>query len=240
MQRHLKLVESDFENLEKRVLPSFPFCYMVFKSNKSEQHFEIKDISKTGMQLVLRNGDINYSQDENIGGTIHWNGSEVDIVGQIKWVSGRRMGVEFSGQASQKDAIGDFLSVDNFVSHLKPVHKIENVGFEVPNLLRYWFRADGPVELFVWEHTNKEIARFQVIFMENFLEYEDGKGLRSGRVMSKRDIDTPLIHEDEFVFKIDQRVGQEKIDLALNLIAKIPESLIEDETKEFLCRKLGQ
>ena len=240
MRRHLKLVESDFESFEKRVLPSFPFCYMIFKSNKSEQHFEIKDISKTGMQLVLRDGETSYNAQDNIGGTIHWNGSELDILGQVKWSTDKRLGVEFSNQTNIKNSVEEFLSIENFVGHLKPIHKIDNTGFEVPNLLRCWLRADGPVELFVWEHTDGEIARFQVIIMENFIEYEDGKGLHTGRVMSKRDIDTPLIHEDEFVFKVDGNICDQKVSMGLGLIDKLSDSLLDDETRQFLCRKLGQ
>lgn len=239
MQRHLKLVDSDFESLEKRVLPCFPFCYLIFKANQTEQHFEIKDISKTGMQLVLRSGEVQYKPDEKLGGTIHWNGAELDVAGEVKWVAGRRLGVEFAGGQNLRQEVDNFLSIDSLVEHLKPVHKLDNMGFEVPNLLRFWLRADGPVEVFVWEHKDGEVARFQIIIMENFVEWEDGKGLQSGRVISKRDIDTPLIHEDEFVFKLDHNIGDQRIATAHQLVQKISPDLMNEETKEFLCRKLS-
>lgn len=238
MERHLKLVTSDFENLEKRVLPSFPFCYLIFKSGQTGQHFEIKDISKTGMQLVLPSGELDYAVEQSIGGTIHWNGAELEVVGVVKWVRTNRLGVEFSSQNSLKQKVDEFLSVESLATHLKPVHRL-NMGFEVPKLLAFWLRADGPVEIFVWEHNDGEIAKFQLIIMENFVEWEDGKGLKSGRVMSKRDIETPLISEDEFVFKMDGHLGERRTRLAHALVEQISEEFLDEEIKNFLLRKLG-
>ena len=59
MARHLNLVQSDFEQLEKIVFPRFPFCYLTFKCDEYDTHvFEVKDISQTGMQLALKNGEV--------------------------------------------------------------------------------------------------------------------------------------------------------------------------------------
>lgn len=234
----LRLVESDFENLEKRILPRFPFCYLTFKCGHSDKVFEIRDISHSGMQLVLRDGIHEIKQGANIHGQIHWNGHELDVNANVKWITDSRLGVEFSTQPSMREAINSFLSLDNFIDHLKPIHQI-NAGVEIPAKLKYWFRSDGPVEFFVWQHSGGEISQFQMIIMENFLEWFDGKGLKTGRVISKRDVDSPLINEDEFVFKIDDSIDDEKIELAQNFFKKINASSLEQNTHSFIKMKLG-
>lgn len=239
MERHLNLVKSDFEKLEKRIFPRFPFCYLTFKSSsKTDSVFEIKDISQTGMQLGLKDGTHNMEESEQIHGRIHWLGKELDITGDIKWTTDKRLGVEFSTAPTLRTKIGDFLSVNNFAESLKPIHKMD-VGSELPAKLKYWLRSDGPVEVFVWQHLDGELAKFQVLIMENFIEWADGEGLKTGRIISKRDIDTPLISEDEFVFKIDSVIDDEKIDLAQKLTSNVNSEHIPSGTLDFIRMKLG-
>lgn len=240
MNRHLSLVQSDFEALEKRRLPRFPFCYLLFKNNiKDSQVFEIKDISRSGMQLSLKNGDLAYKENDVINGEIHWLGRSVDISGEIVWVKQNRLGVEFSTKPSQRENVDDFLDIDHFASSLKPLHQGE-FGLELPTKLKYWLRSDGPVEVFVWRHSDGELSKFQILIMENFIEWEDTKGLKTGRVISKRNIDTPLISEDEFVFKLDPIIDDVKIDHAKQLISGVGEDKCPAETLSFIKMKLGQ
>ena len=81
MERHLNLVKSDFERLEKRILPRFPICYLTFKASEegSNRVFEVKDISDTGMQLALRDGEHSIEKGSSIKGTIRWQGREIVI-----------------------------------------------------------------------------------------------------------------------------------------------------------------
>ena len=239
MARHLNLVKSDFEKLEKRVFPRFPFCYLTFKPSSQFGHvFEIKDISSTGMQLGLKNGSHEWEESEQIAGQIHWHGMELDIAGDIKWTTDKRLGVEFSNKPSLREKIADFLDVKNFATSLKPIHKMD-LGGELPAKLKYWLRSDGPVEIFVWQHSDGELAKFQVLIMENFIEWADGEGLKTGRIISKRDIDTPLITEDEFVFKIDPVIDDQKIETACKLISNISTDQLSEETLDFVKMKLG-
>lgn len=239
MARHLNLVQSDFEQLEKKIYPRFPFCYLTFKSTQYKTHvFEVKDISATGMQLGLKNGEHNLKDEEQISGCIHWNGAMIDIAGDIKWTTDSRLGVEFSHRASQRSEIDTFLSVQNFARNLKPIHQMD-YGVELPAKLKYWLRSDGPVELFVWQHSDGELARFEILIMEKYIEWADGFGLKTGRIMSKRDIDTPLVDEDEFVFKIDEVIDDEKIDLACTLVSELTEEKLTSETLDFIRLKLG-
>lgn len=238
MAKHLNLVESDFEQLEKRVLPRFPFCYLTFKCAKQlKKTFEVKDISYSGMQLSLKDGEHDLLEDEVISGMLHWAGRELEISGNVVWKTSMRAGIEFSNALSSRNSIDDFLKLEFIAEHLKPVHLV-NYGVDLPAKLKYWLRADGPVELFVWQHADGEFAKFQVLIMENFVEWEDGKGLKTSRVISKRDIETPLINEDEFVFKIDESIDESKVTRAAKLISGINESNLAKEVKDFVQLKL--
>lgn len=239
MTRHLNLVESDFEKMEKRILPRFPFCYLTFKESVDNQNvYEVKDISKTGMQLCLKNGEHKYSDNVDIGGNLSWLGNNLDIQGSIKWINENRLGVEFINAKNHKDNIEDFLKLDNFIKALKPIHLVE-YGTALPRDLHYWLRSDGPVELFVWVHSDGEHSKFQFLVMEHFIEWTDGEGLKTGRVISKRSVDTPLVDNDEFVFKIDNHIDDEKIELARALCKDLDSSKIPVETINFLKLKLG-
>lgn len=240
MSRHLSLVQSDFENLEKRVLPRFPFCYLLFKNSKTDaQVFEVKDISHSGMQLSLKNGEFSYKNSEKINGEIHWLGRTIDVSGEIVWIKENRLGIEFSTKASQRENVDDFLKIDNFARSMKPLHR-EEFGLELPTKLKYWLRSDGPVEVFVWRHNEGDLSKFQILIMENFIEWEDTKGIKTGRVISKRDIDTPLISEDEYVFKLDAGIDDNKIESSKTLLSNIAPEMLPEETLSFIKMKLGQ
>lgn len=238
MARHLNLVKSDFEQLEKRILPRFPFCFLTFKSSKDNARvFEVKDISTSGMQLCLKSGEHQLTANENIHGHLHWNGAELEVTGNVKWMAGMRLGVEFSAQASAREEVGDFLNLEKIAKHMKPVHKLD-YGIEIPNRLKTWLRADGPVEIFAWQHADGEWERFQVLIMENFVEWQDTHGLKTARVISKRDIDTPLIQEDEFVFKIDDNLDEIKLERAHQLVSHLDDSLLDANIRDFILLKL--
>lgn len=237
--RHLNLVQSDFEKLEKRVLPRFPFCYLTFKSENGNAHvFEIKDISHSGMQLALRSESSLMNAGEDIAGEIHWLGKSLKVAGTIKWSKESRLGIEFANIPKLREELDNFLKIDHFAQSLKPLHKQE-LGLELPPKLKYWLRSDGPVEVFIWRHSDGELSKFQVLIMENFIEWKDTKGLETGRVISKRDIDTPLISEDEFVFKLDSSLDDEKIEAARNLISKVDSERLPQDALDFLLLKLG-
>lgn len=238
MTKHLNLVESDFETLEKRILPRFPFCYLTFKCAQSSDHvFEVKDISYSGMQLSLKDGTHDINKDQKINGKINWSGQVLELSGNVAWSTDMRLGVEFSTSQSSREAIEQFLEVGKLSHHLKPVHLVD-YGVEMPARLKFWLRADGPVELFVWQHNDGELAKFQILIMENFVEWEDVVGLKTARVISKRDVDTPLINEDEIVFKIDPALDDHKISRAGDLIKGISEESLPSHVLAFIKMKL--
>ena len=147
------------------------------------------------------------------------------------------MGVEFVADSNFQKEIRGFLSIDNLASHLRSVHD-SHLDHEIPAQLKYWLQADGPVELFVWRHNDGEVSRFQVLLLENFLEWEDGKGVRTGRILTKRNLDTPLFSEDEYMFQIDDSVDTEKLQSSSQLIQCIRGELLPREALEFMTTKL--
>lgn len=238
MERRFNLIKSDFEKHEKRVLPRFPFCYLTFKSDETSRVFEVKDISLTGMQLSLKDDAHQFEADKNLKGSIHWMGKTLEVAGTIKWHTDSRVGVEFQKKRDVLEKVQSFLSMQEIVKNLKPLHKVD-AGLEIPNRLKYWLRSDGPVELFVWQHSDGEIARFQVMFFEVFVEWEDGAGLKTGRTLSKRNVDSPLVSEDEWFFHIDTDVEIEKLKKVQELLKAIPNDLLPTEVCNLLHRQLS-
>lgn len=239
MERHLSLIKTEYQALEKRVFPRFPFGFMIFKElSGAKMVFEVKDISLTGMQLSFRDGTHDYKLGSQIEGELHWRGSNMKIKAKIQWVREASLGLSFDTGISFEEKMRSFLSFDNIVSHIKPLHKAD-LSIELPNNLKYWLKADGVLDLYVWEHSSAGISRFQILMMEHFIEWEEGVGLKTGRVMTQRDLDTPLSTEDEFVFQIDDSVIEEKIEMALGVVRKISNDHLPEDAREFLIYKLG-
>lgn len=238
MERRFNLIKSDFEKHEKRILPRFPFCYLTFKSDDNSRVYEIKDISHTGMQISLKENQHQFAEDAALKGCIHWHGKSLDIAGTVKWTTTNRLGVEFQKKREILEKVQDFLQLEELVKKLKPLHKL-NEGLEIPARLKYWLCSDGPVEIFIWQHGDGEIAKFQVLFMEIFVEWEDGAALKTGRILSKRNVDSPLLTEDEWVFQIDANLAEEKLGRSKRLVNLISEDLLPSEVKSFLSRQLS-
>jgi len=238
MERRFNLIKSDFEKHEKRILPRFPFCYLTFKSDDTSRVYEIKDISHTGMQISLKNDEDGFKEDSVLKGHIHWLGKNLDVSGIVKWHTQNRLGVEFAKKRDVLEKVQNFLQMDEMVKRLKPLHKVEG-GLEIPARLKYWLRSDGPVEVFVWQHGDGEIAKCQILFLETFVEWEDNVGLKTGRILSKRNVDSPLLTEDEWVFQIDQNIDAQKLERVKTLLTHIGEDLLPREVTAFLVRQIS-
>jgi len=237
MERRFNLIKSDFEKHETRVLPRFPFSYLTFKPDDNSRVYEIKDISPTGMQLALKE-EQNFRADHILRGDIHWLGKNLAITGTVKWQTQNRVGVEFIKKKEILEGVINFLDIKEVVKRLKPLHKLDD-GLEIPARLKYWLNADGPVEIFVWNHADGEIAKFQILFLTTFFEWEDGAGSKTGRILSKRNVDSPLVSEDEWVFQIDNDLDTEKLECVKNLIFHISDELLPGELKTFIVRQLS-
>jgi hypothetical protein len=91
----------------------------------------------------------------------------------------------------------------------------------------------------VWQHGHGEIAKLQILFLEVFVEWEDGEGVKTGRTLSKRNVDSPLLTEDEWVFQMDPEIDGEKLDKVKELIGLIPQDQLPVEVQTFLVRQLS-
>ena len=238
MEKRFNLIKSDFEKHETRILPRFPFCYLTFKPDNSSRVYEIKDISLTGMQISLKDDETAPKEDTLLKGEIHWLGKILSVSGMIKWQTQNRLGIEFIKKKEHLQGLENFLHIQEMVKRLKPLHKLDH-GLEIPARLKYWLNADGPVEVFVWNHSDGEIAKFQLLYLTTFFEWEDGIGSKTGRVLSKRSVDSPLLTEDEWVFHIDQDLDGEKLECVKSLIFHIPDELLPDDLKTFIVRQLS-
>ena len=238
MERRFNLIKSDFEKHEKRILPRFPFCYLTFKPDDNSRVYEVKDISHTGMQISLKDGSLELANDSMLKGSIHWLGKNLDISGTVKWSTSNRLGVEFVKRREILENVNEFLKTQEIVKRLKPLHKVEG-GLEIPPRLKYWLRSDGPVEIFIWQHGDGEMAKAQILFLDVFVEWEDGVGIKTGRILSKRNVDSPLLTEDEWVFNLDAYLDGEKLDKVKELVSLVSYDLLPKEAQTFLVRQLS-
>ncbi len=239
MERHLSLIKTDYEEIEKRIFPRFPFGFMIFRDKEHQQKiYEVKDISLTGMQIELKDGGHEYQKGNSIDGNLHWRSAGIDVKGKVQWVNDRSLGISFESGLASETRLRNFLSFENIVSHIKPLHE-KNLELELPNDLKCWLKADGVLDIFVWELKTSGISKFQIMIMDHFIEWIEGIGVRTGKTMTQRNLETPLSLEDEFVFKIDSVINQSKIDIALGVVKKIDSEKLNENIKEFIIYKLS-
>lgn len=233
---HLKLMENPSNPIEKRKIPRFPFSFLTFKifGKHSNKVFEVREISLTGAQLLLKDGKIDLHPDQEIEGELHWKGNSLKIRGQVVWVRDRRLGMAFKGLPN----ISNFLKVENVLDAMHVLHD-NSLNIEYPSNLKFWLHSDGPVEILVWGHPDGEWSEFQIIYFKNFLEWIDGKGVKTGVVLTRRNSETSVFQEEEFLFQIDQSLDNLKIKEIFSLLDKIPNDFLPSNVINFLKLKLS-
>lgn len=236
MTTELNLIETDFHDIEKRILPRFPLTFLLFKVGDTGHANEVKDISYTGMQIEVSDPE-GYVKGETIKGVIHWRGPSLEIQGTIQWVKGDRVGIEFSCSESFEQDIRQFLSFDNIICGMRKIHETH---IELPTQLKFWLRSEGPVEIFVWRHQYGELSKVQFIFFHHFVEWIDGEGISSGKLLTQRDSDLPLSLEGEFMFEIDRSLDRNKIQFCRDLINTLPDGYLPESVVAFIKLKLGE
>ena len=256
----LNLIKESEKQIEKRIFPRFPFNSLSFKEEEKKQKkkwwrflwpfgrrrqkknqghaFEVDNISFNGMQLTLKNGKHGHKIDDLLKGTLSWRGDTLKVQGVIKWISKGRLGVSFDSKKKQKKGLARFLSVDKIVAGMRAVHRI-NMDLDLPTDLKSWLRADGPVEIFVWQHKDGHISHFQFVLTDCFVEWRDGRGIRTGSILELRDKETPLSKEDEFTFKMDGQIEKSKVSTAQKIVERLTAKHLDSDTLDFLKRKLS-
>lgn len=234
MERQLSLIKNHLGGHEKRLLPRFPYSAMTFRRPQDVHVYEVKDITSSGMQLGLK-GPIPCQRKEVIEGHIHWHGEDLALSAQVEWVAKERMGVSFLLAGNKAEELAKFISPASVARHLRPLHKMD-LFMDLPVHLKHWVRADGPHEIFMWCHTDGEFSRIQCIVREHFWEWEDGGVAKTGRLVSKRDMDTPLMTEDEFIFLMDPEYKVERAKHITELLGHLTEEHLPQSSLDFLKR----
>jgi len=236
MARELNLIQTEFQDVEKRVLPRFPLTFLLFKIGANEHAYEVKDISHTGMQIDMKHSGHSYEKGDSISGIVHWRGPTLDIEGQVQWVCENKIGIAFHKNDKFNSAVADFLSFDNIITGMRKVHETH---LELPPQLKYWLRSEGPVEIFIWKHSHGELAKIQFIILDNFVEWLDGDGLHTGKLLTQRDSDLPLSSEGEFMFEMDRNLDLNKLQFCKELVKTLPDDYLPSSVVSFVLLKLG-
>ncbi|MBI2520152.1 MAG: PilZ domain-containing protein [Bdellovibrio sp.] len=234
------LIKNQEQVFEKRVLPRFPFTFMAFRLRQVSccKIFEVRDLSLRGAHIALKDGAVAVVNGEQLDGEIVWKGKKVPVSGKVIWVKGQSLGLEFCSTSTLENDLMELLSLENVAADFRPLHE-NPLQTDLPSNLKYWLKADGPAEVFVWQHNDGELARFQFLFLDHFVEWEDGRGIKTGRMVNVRDIETPLAPEDEFMFEMDGQVDHHKIGIACKMMDRIPNNYIPENTTQFLRMKLS-
>jgi len=235
MEKVFNLIKNDDGNVERRVFPRFPISTMTFKSG-SDSVFEVVDISSTGMQIRKRDGGHTFKPSDKCVGEIHWKGSSLECDGEVKWIGTSRLGVSFICNEKFDEEFLTFLSVDNVIARMKPLHLSGSIGGDLPRDLSCWLQSDGPLEIFVWCHRNGEVSKVQIIFFRKILEWVDGGDVTEGRIIDDRNKETPLTLESELTIGIGNVFNKSEYQYLNSFVKKIPEHFIKDEYRELILR----
>lgn len=233
MDRHLSLVEKPTEKEEKRLFPRFPFTSLTFKATCSDLTFQVRNISFTGMQVSLKSGRHILKENSEVEGEIHCHGRAVRLKAKVLWTSGDSIGLVFQ----DPNIIRKFLDLKNIIKELRPLH-LHSLGIEKPSNLKYWLKSASTLEIFVWTHSDGELEKFQILFMDQFIEWIDGEGLRTGKILDFTNLETPLFEQNEFTFLIDAKPEEKRLSLASDVASQIGLEQIPEETLKFMRRKL--
>jgi hypothetical protein len=190
------------------------------------------------MQICLKEGGHPFVAGANIQGTINFKGQQVSVQGLVRWSNADRLGVEFHSNGKANIALEKFLDTEHLVGQMRPLHNYPH-GMDLPANLKTWLRADGPIELFVWCYPDGEMSRFQVLVLNQFVEWEDGIGAKTGLVVHFRDRETPLLLEDEVHLEIDSEVNPDILKLASDVITMVNHQLLANDARQFMLRKLA-
>jgi hypothetical protein len=251
MSSRLNLVKSNFLHQEKRIFPRYSLGFLTFKciSPLINKIFMVTDISATGMQLTLRAiGEEEFlhkplESETKVSGIIHWGREEMPVVGSVRWREGLRYGLRFEMPETEQAKFEDFFSLENIVNKMRPLHN-PSVGpgpeAELPNSLKYWFKADGAMELFVWMHDHGGHSGIQLILMEDYIEWQDGKGLFTGKKIDKetKTLSTPLTENEELLIEFDDGVVKEKTEKAQRFFSFFNKKHLPELEIEFLRSRL--
>jgi hypothetical protein len=229
---------------EKRVLPRFPFAYLFFRTSRNNKDItcHVHDISYEGMQIELMTDESEFRIGQDASGEINWLGETLKVSGKIKWVYQKRAGIEFQLDGPNLNLLKKLLASEAISKQFKPIHEIlpkVRPDFELPQDLFLWLRAEGPFEIFAWKKNN-EIYRFQILMLNQFVEWRQELDQLTGHIQFRRESELPLTLEKECLFVFDPRPDSALITKAKDLLSQINHRILAQNIQDFFLQKLGK
>jgi hypothetical protein len=215
-------------------------------SRQGKKIFGVSDILGNVLHLRHNQGDTpqkTFEVGNKIKGEIHGNGRGhnqiISVEGKVIWTVPEYFGIKIVGQKKDLKMHWDqFNSLENLVKSLRPLHKLYGSNQDFPKELIYWLRSDGPLEILVWSLDGVEIEKIQIIYQENYIEWDQLHHIQTG-IRQKNYHSQPTHLEldsqgiDHFV-DFDHEIHDEKLQLAQKLL-----SLIDPELAKVLREKLA-
>ncbi|MBP5295875.1 MAG: PilZ domain-containing protein [Bacteriovoracaceae bacterium] len=234
MAASLGLVKNTAPQIEKRLLPRHSFEYLLFKLAHPAATLAVIDISPQGMQLRNR-ADLVWEVGQKVQGNLAWDGRLLPITGEISWANEQSCGVKFDlgGECAQQFAA--YFAPAAVAPHLRLVQL--NEENQVANL-KCWLHAGKAAEILVWQHPTGQVAKIQVIYLGELVEWDDGLGIRTGKITSVRPSDTPLQPQETLAVEIDAAAQTSKLQKAAHLVQHLPANLLASELQDFISLKL--
>jgi len=230
--------------LERRILPRYSFSYLTFKllhhgEMVKAMTFEVNDVSIEGLALETKFFDLqNFKQGDFLHGVLNWAGERLDIKATVKWVQNGRLGIHFQPTKILYERIKELTSLQLLTSKLKILHN-EKHKISMPEGLFYWVQAEGPLEFFAWKTSEAAMVhRLQIIYWQNYLEWEKGEGWSSGVLKDRKHYGTAGIDTSECFVMFDSILDQKKLKTAKEIISLFPESVFLSADYDFFLRKL--
>ncbi|MGB0453558.1 MAG: PilZ domain-containing protein [Bacteriovoracaceae bacterium] len=245
MPERFSLIKTEIRDPEKRILPRFPFSTMTFKLAKeseaesSSHAFQVSNISSGGMGLGLISGSHQIKKGDFVSGDLRWRENSLTLSGEVAWTNAQGFGLMFQDDMSEimREKLDNILSLETISRNLRAIHKTE-MGINIPSNLKIWLRTDGPVEIFYWTHNDNEFQKIQILVLDQYFEWEDGKGISTGEILSLKNIESPLNQSDEYSVSIDSDVNDDCLKKVSRLIENVASDILPDDAKNFLRCKL--
>lgn len=236
----LNLVKNDIKIQTKKIFPRFSLGRLLFRTaSDSDRHaFCVHDLGLNKMNIQLKDGGHHYKVGEAIAGVVHLKDEKLKVAGVVLWVKKDCLGLEFSEETRSSGEFRAFCGIENLMQGLKPL-QINNDGMnDIPLNLKYWLKSDGGIEIFVWDHLDGEIKEFQIFFLGKFVEWKDGIGVQTGKILFVYDIDTPLNEKEEIGIEYDNQFSPQTVNSAMKIALNISEKCLVKDDLKFLQRKL--
>jgi len=236
IERKLSLVFNDEELSEKRKFPRFPFTALSFKPQDFSHALKVKDISLSGMQCLLVDAPMDVTIGDRIQGKIHWKRNELKIQAKVSWKKESTLGIEFILNRDEEEELRKFLSFEQMAKNtisMFSAHQKNDYSHQLQN----WLSADGVFELFVWGDSQLTISHFHILILETLIEWTEDKGFKTGKLKSKRNIETPLYIESECDYILDREFDIAKLHMAFGVIELLSPNQISTDLKSFILNR---